>query len=122
DITDLQREQLFADYSKISSRRKLGAESTALRNRWSDFAELLAYQATSGQLSLEALKKHILEGSLRENHLKTVEALGSIGVMSVLSKGELVELDFGIAALHKTIDSVPKNRQSFRYRKLLVAY
>lgn len=122
DTANLRQEELFSDYSKISFRRRLGAEATALRNGWVAFREILAHQATGGFYDYTLLKTRVLSGSLKESELVSPESLGSLGVISVVSRGRMVDVDFGLAALRKAIEHLPKNRKSYRLRKLIVEY
>lgn len=122
DTAHLRREDLLADYSKISSRRDQGAEATALRNNWREFREILAYQVTGGMSDYAELERKGLAGLLETGEIVSPEALGSLGVISIVSEGRLVNTDFGVLAIETAIGLLPKNRHSYRFRKILTEY
>lgn len=134
DRFSLTRAQLLEDYSRITKRRPGAAAATAIRVRSHQFYDLLAADATNGEMDWEQFRSiltwSIAQGGDRLLHEtifgKTpavrVDA-GAIGEMSrVLILHPIEESDrfLGSKLLTEVIDYLPKTSKTRNLRSLLV--
>ena len=118
----LTRNQLLEDYAKISSKRRSAAEFCALRLPSRQYLEILAFEASGGEIPWEDLYRRLVSNELNDELGQKVDLIIIAEIARVLLLHPIEEHD-ECAALHAlrwACKNLPASHKTRRFRILLV--
>lgn len=122
DRFNLSRSQLLADYAAISARRRGAAEAGAIRHQSVQYLDILATEATSGELDWSELRETLWNSMRVGLDLEGFQfiPLAEIGRIILLNPFVKGDQEIGLYILENAISKLPANGKTRKYRLLVL--
>lgn len=118
----LSRKELLSDYAAISRKRRGAAEASAIRHQSIQYLDILAFEATSGEMEWRGLRQSLIASMAADVELEGLEfvPLAEIGRVLLVNPFLLGDQDLGLFVLESAVSKLPLNVKSRRFRLLVV--
>ena len=122
DRFNLTRMDLLSDYAAISAKRRGAAEASAIRHQSIQFLDILAFEATKGEMEWKRLRESLWSSMLAEIELSGFEfiPLAEIGRVLLVNPFMKGDQDLGLYILASAAAKLPLNVKSRRFRLLVI--